>query len=414
MASLPRLFNRSRMVLPLRVLFAIGEMSGGGSQRQLLGILRRLNRERFAPQLYVVSSEGELLPEVPADVPIHIFTQRRPSRIWFFPGQAHRARVLDLSQVLGEQNIDVLYDRTYHMTMIAAGAEKWRPTPRISAIVTDPQLDFETNPERFRFAKRYLLKRAYRSADLVVAVSEGVRKAAVHYYDLAPAKTLTLHNFFDIERVDRLAEEPLPPDQARPNLAEPAEKRFEIVAAGRLHPQKGFEYLLKAVSELVHHRTRRQIHLRILGTGPLETTLRYWISLYRLEEYVTLAGFVSNPLPYFRQADLFCLSSLYEGMPNALVEAMLCRVPVLATDCPSGPAEILAGGKYGRLAPPANGRALADAIDDAIRNPQLWRKKVEPARAYIERTFSVEEGIRRLEDVLTRVAGKTPGQRVVA
>src|SRR6187551_1654012 len=107
MASLPRLFNRSRMVLPLRVLFAIGEMSGGGSQRQLLGILRRLNRERFAPQLYVVSSEGELLPEVPADVPIHIFTQRRPSRIWFFPGQAHRARVLDLSQVLGEQNIDV-------------------------------------------------------------------------------------------------------------------------------------------------------------------------------------------------------------------------------------------------------------------------------------------------------------------
>src|SRR5262249_24281289 len=127
---------------------------------------------------------------------------------------------------------------------------------------------------------------------------------------------------------------------------------FEIVTAGRLHAQKGYIHLLEAIAELVHHRVRRQIHLRILGTGPLEAALKADIARLKLTGHVTLAGYIANPLPYYRQADLFCLSSLYEGMPNALVEAMLCQVPVLATDCLSGPGEILAGGRYGLLVPP--------------------------------------------------------------
>src|SRR5439155_1718140 len=167
---------------------------------------------------------GELLPEVPADVPVHIFGERHRSQLWLYPGQAHLARVADLASVLKEQNIDILYDRTYHMTLIAAGAAKRRPTRRVSVIVTDPKRDFETNPERFRFLKRRLLRQAYQTADRVVAVSEGVRKAACAHYGLMPEKTVTLHNFFDIERIDRLMAEPLPPDEARGR-----NERFEIV-----------------------------------------------------------------------------------------------------------------------------------------------------------------------------------------
>jgi glycosyltransferase involved in cell wall biosynthesis len=388
------------MAKPIRVLLAIGEMSGGGSQRQLLEILRRFDRERFQPQLYVIAAEGGLLAEVPADVPVHVFANRRKQRLWLYPGQAHRARVADLANVLAEQKIDVLYDRTYHMTLIAAGATRRRPTPRVSVVVTDPKRDFETNRERFRFAKRLLLKRAYQTADQVVAVSEGIRKAAVYYYVLPPAKAMTLHNFFDIERIDALAAQPLPATETRREG-----EWFEIVASGRLHPQKGFIYLLEAIAELIHHRIRKQVQLRILGTGPLESALRDCVARLKLAGHVTLAGYVANPLPYYKQADLFCLSSLYEGMPNALVEAMLCQVPVLATDCPSGPGEILAGGRYGRLVPPANSKALADAIDDAVLNPQKWQKKAQPAREHIERAFSADEGIRRIEDLLAKVAG---------
>jgi glycosyltransferase involved in cell wall biosynthesis len=392
-----------RMAKPIRVLFAIGEMSGGGSQRQLLEILRRLDRERFQPQLYVIAQEGELLAEVPTDVPLHVFARRCTLGLLVYPGQAHRARVADLAAVLAEQQIDVFYDRTYHMTLIAAGATRRRPTPRISVVVTDPRLDFETNRERFRFAKRLLLKRAYQTADQVVAVSEGVRKAAVDYYGLTPAKTLTLHNFFDIERIDALAAQPLPATETRREG-----EWFEIVASGRLHPQKGFNNLLEAIAELVHRRMRKHVQLRILGTGPLESSLIDCATKLKITEHVTLAGYVANPLPYYKQADLFCLSSLYEGMPNALVEAMLCQVPVLATDCPSGPGEILAGGRYGRLVPPANSKALADAIDDAVLNPQKWQKKVQPAREHIERTFSADEGIGRLVALLERIAQPPP------
>lgn len=384
------------MIRRIRILFAIGEMSGGGSQRQLIGILQRLNRERFEPQLYIVSRGGELLPEVPADVPVHVFGERHRSKLWFYPGQAHLARVRDLASVLKEQNIDILYDRTYHMTMIAAGATKRRPTTRVSVIVTDPKRDFETNAERFRFLKRGLLKRAYQTADRVLAVSEGVRKTAVGHYDLAPEKTVTVHNFFDIERMDRLMEEPLPAGEQRNG-----NERFEIAAAGRLHPQKGFQYLLEAVHDLVHQRGRWQVKLRILGTGPLRSALEKYVVEHALKSCVSFAGYRENPLPYFRQADLFCLSSLYEGMPNALVEAMLCRVPVLATDCPSGPAEVLYGGRLGRLVPPADAKRLADAIEDAMTNLDRWKSRVPAARTHIERSFSPEAGIERLESLFT-------------
>jgi len=386
------------LALKIRVLFAIGEMSGGGSQRQLIGILQRLDRSRFEPQLYLVSPGGELLSEVPADVPIHVFARRNNPPRWAYPGQAHRARVRDLADVLRKEQIDVVYDRTYHMTLITAGAARRRPTPRVSVIVTDPVRDFETNLERFRFIKRLLLRRAYQTADRIVAVSEGVRKAAVEHYSVPPEKVVTIYNFFDIERIDRWMAEPLPPGETRDA------SRFEVVAAGRLHPQKGYSYLLQAIRDLAQNRGRRQIHLRILGTGDQERALSDYVAGHALQPNVTLAGFRANPLPYFRQADLFCLSSLYEGMPNALVEAMLCRVPVLATDCPSGPAEVLEGGRLGRLVKAADSRALADAIEDAMEHPEALQDRVPAARAYIERTFSPEAGMRQLEELLIAVA----------
>lgn len=371
-------------------------MSGGGSQRQLIGILQRLDRSRFLPYLYLVSPGGDLLSEVPADVPVQVFAERCKSQAWWYPGQAHRARVRDLADLIRDEQIDVVYDRTYHMTLITAPAVRGSRAARISVIVADPQHDFTGNAERFRIVKRHLLRRAYETADCVVAVSDGVRQAAEAHYRLPPGKAVTIYNFFDIERIDRLAAEPLPPPEIKPP------NRFEIVAAGRLHPQKGFLYLCEAVRDLVMDRGQRQLHLRILGTGPLEADLQSYVARQGLEQHVTLAGFRANPLPYFRQADLFCLSSLYEGMPNALVEAMLCRVPVLATDCPSGPREILQDGRLGRLVPPGDSRMLAEAIADAIINTKKWQEIIPAARSYIEGTFSPDTGIERLEELLIK------------
>jgi glycosyltransferase involved in cell wall biosynthesis len=382
----------------IRVLFAIGEMSGGGSQRQLIGILQRLDRARFEPQLDVISSVGELLGEVPADVPVHFFDKSPQPARWIYPGQAFRARAAHLAEVLARERIDVIYDRTYHMTMIAAAAGRRRPTRRISVVVTDPVRDFETNPERFKWLKRRLLQSAYRSADRVVGVSRGVTQAAIDRFGLDPANTVTLYNFFDIEQIDRQQIEPLPVSQQK------TPGTFEIVASGRLHVQKGFSFLLRAVADLVQRRGRQQVQLRILGQGPLEAELQDTIRHERIEEHVTLAGFQQNPLPFYRQADLFCLSSLYEGLPNALVEAMLCRAPVLAADCPSGPREILSEEGLGQLVPPADAKALADAIENAIDHHPEWKSRVERSRSHIESHFSPIAGIARLEAMLEDLA----------
>jgi len=373
-------------------------MSGGGSQRQLVGILQSLDRNRFQPFLYLVSPGGDLLREVPADVPVFVFRERWRQPRWSYPAQAHRACVNDLAAVLREHKIAAVYDRTYHMTLIAAPAARRAGVKRVSVIVTDPARDFAGNLERFRFIKRRLLRQAYQSADRVLAVSEGIRQAAIEHYGLRSDKALTSYNFFDIERIDRLMAEPLAEGEPQSDAS-----RFEIVAAGRLHPQKGFDYLLEAIRELVEQRGRREIHLRILGTGSQEAQLQSYIARQNLESHVTLAGFCQNPLPYFRSANLFCLSSLYEGMPNALVEAMLCGVPVLSTDCPSGPREILQDGRFGHLVPPAESRALADAIDDAMQHPEQWRSRTSAARAHIVTAFSPAAGIKRIQDLLSEV-----------
>lgn len=382
----------------VRILFALSQLAAGGSQRQLLGILRRLDRQRFEPLLYLLYPGGELASELPADVPVEIFALRaRPARAWF-PGQAHRARVRDLAEVLHTRQIDVVYDRTYHMTLVTAGACRRRPTPRLSVIVTDPALDLATNRERYAWAKRWLLARAYRQATRVLAVSEGVRQAARDYYRLPDQQLETLVNFFDIDQIDRLAAQPLPPEHQRR-----APPWRELVAAGRLHPQKGFDCLIEALG-LLARRGHRHLHLRILGSGPQEPALRQQIARWGLEPQVTLAGFCPNPLPFYRQADLFCLPSRYEGLPNALAEAMLCRVPVLAADCPSGPRELLAGGEHGRLVPPDDPPALAAAIEAFLSDPGAWRQRVEPARAWIESRYGPGPVLERLQALLAAAA----------
>ncbi|MBW3600178.1 MAG: glycosyltransferase, partial [Planctomycetes bacterium] len=207
-----------------RVLLAIGKLSGGGSERQLLEALKHLDRSRYLPELYVVYPGGELWDEVPTDVPVHVFTERCGLPRRSFPGAFHRARVRDYAAVLEERSIDLTYDRTYHMTLTTAGATLRRPTPRVSVIVSDPRSDFETNRERFAPFKRLLLKRAYRQAEIVATVSEGVGRRAAEYYGIPPDRMRTLYNFFDAERIQSLADRPLPQEFAR------REGRFRIVA----------------------------------------------------------------------------------------------------------------------------------------------------------------------------------------
>jgi len=384
-----------------RVLFTIGSMSGGGAERQTINYLRHLDRNRYEPVLYLHYRRGEYLTLVPEDVPVTAFWDRhRPPQIPL-PGRIFWWQVRDLAQVLAAERIDVVCSVTFLTTLVAFGAIRRRPTPWIAVEMADPRLDFDHQVKRFRSLKRRLLARAYRHADFAVAVSEGVREGMQQTYRLCIEHAAVIRNFIDLAEIDRLARQPGPG---------PEPGRFHVVTVGRLDKQKGQIHLLQAMSHLVHRRGRREVHLSILGQGPLEQDLKSFVREQKLDEYVSFVGFLSNPFAFVARCQLFCLPSIYEGLPLALLEGMACRVPVLATDCPSGPREVLAEGRFGRLVRAGSSEPLADAMEDAIDHYQDWLAAVAPAREHIEREFSVESEMARFQGLIDDSVAKRCGR----
>lgn len=161
-----------------------------------------------------------------------------------------------------------------------------------------------------------------------------------------------------------------------------------VVSAGTLSPRKGFATLIAAVAQLVE--SGRDIRLVIFGEGVSRGELEAQVQALGLEDRVSLPGNVPNPLRYFAKSEVFAMTSLYEGLGNVLIEAMMCGCSLVATDCPSGPAEILGHGRYGRVVPVGDINALAAAIADQLDHP------TDPA--------ILEEGVRRFgeEAVIAR------------
>ena len=150
-----------------------------------------------------------------------------------------------------------------------------------------------------------------------------------------------------------------------------------LLSVGRLAPQKDFATLLHAFAKVRKFRTAR---LMILGEGELRPQLESTIDELGLQNDVSMPGFVENPYAYMKRAAAFAMSSRHEGLPTVMVEALYCGLPVVSTDCPHGPHEILQGGRYGALVPISNPDKLADAMIDVIdgRTPRPPRESWQP------------------------------------
>jgi glycosyltransferase involved in cell wall biosynthesis len=152
-----------------------------------------------------------------------------------------------------------------------------------------------------------------------------------------------------------------------------------IVAAGRMVEQKDFATLIKAFAAVAR---QRDVRLVLLGDGPLRAALVALTKTLNVTDRIDMPGFKANPLPYLRAADLVVMSSCYEGFGMVLAEALACGTPAVSTDCPHGPAEILEHGRVGRLAPPQNPEALAQAIIETLDNPPPVQVLLERARSF--------------------------------
>ena len=204
------------------------------------------------------------------------------------------------------------------------------------------------------------IRRLYPSIDRIIAVSNGVAEDTWKLSGVAREKISVVRNPVITPRLMQLAAEPV----AHPWLQQ---KRCPlIIAAGRLTRQKDFVTLIRAFALLTSSREARLI---ILGEGEQRQLLLQLVEQLQLGGKVDLPGFAPNPYTYMAAADLFVLSSRWEGSPNVLTEAMALDRPVVATDCPSGPNELLDGGRIAPLVPMGNPEALAAAMAQMLQRP---------------------------------------------
>lgn len=383
----------------LRVLFYIGTMHAGGAERQVVELIKHLDRNQFEPVLGLATKQGALLAEIPPDVPVHAFQMSESQGRRFGMGRLFRWKFL--SRLLQHERIDVVYDRTFLATLDIGPATWVRKTPRISAVVADPRIQMDLYFPKRQFLWKRFAKRVYRSANLVLANSEGLRQQVLDYFQLPADQVRVLRNVLDTDRLDRMASERIDVDDAA---------RFRLLTVGRIDQHKGHGDLLEAVRRLVHDHGQNEILWQIIGDGPTRVSLMEEVQRKNLINHVQWLGIQTNPYPYYRAANLFCLPSLTEGSPNVLLEALALGTPVISTDCPSGPRELLEQGRWGYLVPMQNPSALVEAILDRIVHPEAWLARATQAKPVIREQYAPALGVKHLEDLLREAAGKSASQ----
>ena len=206
----------------------------------------------------------------------------------------------------------------------------------------------------------FLARWLYPAADKVLCVSQAVRDDLIAVTGLPPSKVVVAYNLFDLNEIRLLA-------QASENLPAYLTQRKKIIlSVGRLSHQKDHATLIRAFA-LVRKQT--QASLLILGDGPSKTQLKALADSTGFGDDIHFEGFISNPYPYFQRADLVVLSSLYEGLPGVLIEALALAKTCLATNSPGGSGEILANGQAGYLCPVGDSASMAKAILLAFERP---------------------------------------------
>jgi len=215
---------------------------------------------------------------------------------------------------------------------------------------------FKALSSRFIYAAVPLL---YRRADRVLAVSQAAAEDLSRFTGMSSDDVEFIYNPFDLNHIR---------SQSNASLDhpwfQPAQPKV-VLAIGRLDSAKDYPTLIEAFARL--RSKGRNIRLMILGEGQLRGLLEANARQLGLtEQEIQLPGFVPNPFAYLARCGVFVLSSCYEGLPGVLIEAMACGAPVVSTDCPSGPREILHGGRWGALVPVGDIDALAESIDTVL------------------------------------------------
>ena len=365
----------------IRVLLLLGSLHGGGAERVAVNLLDGCDPARFDVRMGLLRRAGPYLADVdPQRLDIAEggawlkddggnAALYRPDRL--IAGAVGAPRALAGLIRRARPHVAVSFLKGLSLAMWPAMGLVGRDRPRWLAregnnalAVIDDEL---ANPLGRRVVKT-LLRRCYRAADGVLANSSDMAEGLVRDFGLSPGRVYVAPNPIDLARIEAGARTPLDIEGRRPF----------IVTAGRLEHQKGQDLLLRAFAS---SRACDGLDLVILGEGSLGAQLRALASELGVAERLRFQGFEANPWAWFGRARLFVLPSRWEGFPNALLEAMACGAPVVASACDFGPREAIASGRSGLLTPVDDVEALRAALEAVLSDPARARSLGAAAKA---------------------------------
>ncbi len=373
------------------VLFFRPHLAGGGADRVTLTLLESIDRAAFAPSLALARLEGPFLDDVPADVPV---VDLRSARLW--------RTAPALAAELRRSRPQVLFSTSSGGNAVAVLARALsRHRCRLVLAERNRLVRGPLSPKkRLILAAKRLL---YPRADRLTAVSAGVKREMVERLGLAPERIEVVYSPLVTPEIAALAAEEPPHPWLATGTGGPPRVPV-LLAVGRLVAEKDHATLLAAFARV---RAARPARLLILGEGPLRPALESLAAELGVAADVALPGFDKNPFRYMARATVFVLSSRFEGLPGALVQAMACGAPAVATDCDSGPSEILRSEDEGLLVPVGDPEALAAAVLRVLGDPALRGRLAERGRAAADR-FRADAIVGLYERTLLAGGGAAP------
>ena len=397
-----------------RIALLLPDLNGGGVERTAVSLAQGFLERGLEVDLVLCRVRGPLLAEVPSAVrlvplrPAPTMLGRllvvaadpggtpelaRPVLLSWRPPSSYRM-LPSLTRYLRREQPAALISAFPFENLLAIAAKRLAGV-KTKVIVTERNTTTRSTRLGVKWKRRYLpalVRRQYPMADAIVAVSEGVADELAQHTGLPREQIVTIHNAVVSESVLAKAAAPVPHPWFAPG--EPP----VVLGVGRLTEQKDFPTLLRAFARV---RSTQPARLVIVGDGKPEARAE----LMRLAAElgcamdVSLPGFTYNPFCYMAHAAVFVLSSLHEGLPGVMIQALACGAPVVSTDCPSGPREILEGGRHGRLVDLGDDRAMAEGISAALHEP--GDRSARMARGL---QFSVDRAVDRYLGLL-RTAG---------
>lgn len=327
-----------------RLALYLPSLRGGGAERVMVTLANGFFESGYEVDLVLAKAEGPYLDDVSEGVRV---VDLKASRvIASLPGLVRylrRERPVAMLAAMGHANVVAVVARSLARV----------PTQVVLSEHNNFSISMKTARSLRERTMLWFMRWAYPHAEGIVAVSCGVADDLAPNLGMPRSSIDVVYNPVVTDELYRRAEKPA--EHPWLKLGEPP----VILSVGRLEPQKDFSTLLNAFAMI---RQNHEVRLMILGEGSLRSALEAEVNCLGLGESVQFPGFVGNPYPVMRGSSLFVLSSAWEGFGNVLVEAMACGTPVVSTNCPSGPAEILEDGHWGRLVPVGDAVALAKAM----------------------------------------------------